>query len=314
MRDFNIKYKALRRIPTHSFVSLHSIISIKIYPNVISFANPCKCCGMGESGFSIIPKYMRKMCSDFNIKLYRTINFPSPEPIKVILWMKNLTRAYHDPLILTYATQTPVLRSCPVLLAKALGLYYRTPPEASRPDNRKPSTLMGCVPEESLHWSSQRTFGLTSVVFLLVGFISISIDVSTCGDSGPAGRIPHYQPADDSICAPLPFQKAVDRFVITHFNTMANPNKEKSWQRPSPGGGEPAVIGNVRGTCHESFMSSWLKSCKNFVYCNSYSHDTIRSQFCRCHDSWAAKFLPELLMIFRVKATQIYWRILIMSL
>ena len=65
---------------------------------------------------------------------------------------------------------------------------------------------------------------------------------------------------------------------------------------------------------HQLPRSSKLKFCK--IYFGSYFHsdDAIRSQFCTCHDSWAAvtyaKLLSDWIIIVSIRATCIFWQLL----
>ena len=53
------------------------------------------------------------------------------------------------------------------------------------------------------------------------------------------------------------------------------------------------IVANVWNPLHKHFMSSWLKYCDSFYYSFSYK-DKIRSQFCTCHDIWAAMACAKL--------------------
>ena len=69
---------------------------------------------------------------------------------------------------------------------------------------------------------------------------------------------------------------------------------------------------NAWDAFYEQFMRSSLKSCEN-LFCYNFDFDkSIRSQICTCSDNWAvmicANLWPDLIIVFHVRATQIFKR------
>ena len=69
---------------------------------------------------------------------------------------------------------------------------------------------------------------------------------------------------------------------------------------------------NVTDPFHKWFMHSWLQLPQDSFSSNSYFDNSIRFQFCTCHDSSAvmacAKLWPDLIIKFHKRARQIFTR------